>query len=247
MPTRSFSARLTKKQRRAKERDSENIVDQRVSMTALAPKTQRQKDLFEAYENGFNVLAIGSAGTGKTFVSLYLALKDVMAAGSNVERIVVIRSAVQTRDQGFMPGSLKEKMGYYEVPYIDIVNSLFDDRNAYQTMKMNGTIEFMSSSFVRGLTFDNAVIIVDEVQSMNSHEIQSVLTRVGDNTRVIMCGDTKQNDLMKSKYDQTGLPSIVRILRRMDSVKVVEFNIEDVVRSGFVKEFLVAAEELEDA
>jgi phosphate starvation-inducible protein PhoH len=238
--------RLSRKEKRRVERDLDhmvNILNQKFSMRPIKPITKTQEVLFESYKQGYNIAAIGTAGTGKTMCAVYLGLSDVLQK-QEYERVIIIRSAVQTRDQGFMPGSLKEKIAYYESPYIDIVNDLFARGDAYQILKQKGSLEFMSSSFVRGLTFDNAVIIVDECQSMTMHELDSIITRVGESSKIIFCGDTKQDDLKgsRNRNDVSGLRDFVKVLEKIRSFDVVEFGIQDIVRSGLVKEYIIAKE-----
>lgn len=239
--------RLSRKEKRRVERDLDhmvNILNQKFSMRPIKPITKTQEILFESYRQGYNIAAIGTAGTGKTMCAVYLALTDVLQH-EQYERVIIIRSAVQTRDQGFMPGSLKEKIAYYETPYIDIVNDLFGRGDAYQILKQKGSIEFMSSSFVRGLTFDNAVIIVDECQSMTYHELDSIITRVGESSKIVFCGDMKQDDLKgsKNRNDVSGLRDFVKVLGKIRSFDVVEFSVQDIVRSGLVKEYIIAKEQ----
>jgi phosphate starvation-inducible protein PhoH len=244
----AIQRRLSRKEKRRAERDLDhmvNILNQKFSMRPIKPITKTQETLFDSYKHGYNIAAIGTAGTGKTMCAVYLALNDVLQ-NDRYERVIIIRSAVQTRDQGFMPGSLKEKIAYYETPYIDIVNDLFGRPDAYQILKQKGSVEFMSSSFVRGLTFDNAVIIVDECQSMTYHELDSIITRVGESSKIIYCGDMKQDDLKgsKNRNDVSGLRDFVRVLEKIRSFDVVEFGINDIVRSGLVKEYIIAKEQL---
>ena len=240
--------RLSRKEKRRAERDFDhvaNILSQKFSMKSIKPITKTQEKLFENYRQGYNIAAIGTAGTGKTMCALYLALTDVLQL-EQYERVIVIRSAVQTRDQGFMPGSLKEKIAYYETPYIDIVNDLFERKDAYQILKQKGSIEFMSSSFVRGLTFDNAVIIVDECQNMTYEEIRTIMTRIGESSKILFCGDTKQDDLrnVKNRLDRSGLVNFISVIRHMNEFALIEFTVDDVVRSGVVKSFILAEEKI---
>jgi phosphate starvation-inducible protein PhoH len=199
--------------------------------------------MFESYKEGYNIAAIGTAGTGKTMCAVYLALQDVMKKGG-YEKIIIIRSAVQTREQGFMPGSKAEKEALYSVPYSDIINDLFGRKDAYKILEQKGMIEFMTSSFVRGLTFDNAIIIVDECQSMTYHELDTIITRTGEGSKIIFCGDTMQNDLSisRNKADVSGLAEFLGVLKRINSFETVMFTPEDVVRSGLVKEYILAKE-----
>lgn len=240
--------RLTKAKRNRVEREQDYLLNTKFGMKRIEPMTENQRALFQSYQEGKNILAIGSAGTGKSFISLYLALKDVMA-NNEYKEVIIVRSSVQSREQGHMPGNANEKMANFEAPYSDIVNDLFERGDAYQIMKQKGMIRFMSTSFVRGLTFDNALILVDEVQNMNWGEIKTISTRVGNNSKIILCGDTKQDDLLASKNraDVSGLRHFKRVVDRMskDCFATIEFAVDDIVRSGFVKEFIIAEEQLE--
>lgn len=241
--------RFTRRQKRQQAVETENVVNKKFNMKRIQPMTDTQKELFLSYKSGKNIANIGSAGTGKTYVSLYLALEEVLE-NEEYERVIIIRSAVQSREQGFMPGSLTDKMGYYETPYIDIVNDLFGRVDAYQIMKQKNQVQFMSTSFVRGLTFDNAIIIVDECQNMTYQELDTVITRVGESSKIVFCGDMKQDDLKISKHrqDVSGLKDFIRVVSTMQDFTVVEFTTDDIVRSGLVKQYLIAKErELEVA
>lgn len=241
--------RFTRRQKRQQAVETESVVNKKFNMKRIQPMTDTQKELFLSYKSGKNIANIGSAGTGKTYVSLYLALEEVLE-NEEYERVIIIRSAVQSREQGFMPGSLTDKMGYYETPYIDIVNDLFGRVDAYQIMKQKNQVQFMSTSFVRGLTFDNAIIIVDECQNMTYQELDTVITRVGESSKIVFCGDMKQDDLKISKHrqDVSGLKDFIRVVSTMQDFTVVEFTTDDIVRSGLVKQYLIAKErELEVA
>lgn len=240
--------RLSRKERRKQQREMDHMVgilNSKFSMRKILPLTRSQVKLFESYRKGKNLAAIGTAGTGKTMCATYLALNDVLQKGE-YEKVVIIRSAVQTREQGFMPGSQAQKEAVFEAPYTDITNDLFGRKDAYQVLKTKGMIEFKTSSFVRGLTFDNAVIIVDECQSMTYHELDSIITRVGESSKIIFCGDTKQDDLQQSRNraDVTGLYDFLRVLKNIPSFAVIDFTVNDIVRSGLVKEYIMAKEQL---
>jgi len=224
------------------------ILNQKFSMRKINPLTPAQSDLFDSYKQGYNLAAIGTAGTGKTMCAMYLALSDVLQRGE-YEKVVVIRSAVQTREQGFMPGSKAQKEAVFEQPYTDITNDLFDRGDAYQILKSKGMVQFMSSSFVRGLTFDNSIIIVDECQSMTYHELDSIITRVGESSKIIFCGDTKQDDLQQSRNraDISGLHDFIKVLEAIPSFDVVRFGVDDIVRSGLVREYIIAKTRLLEA
>ena len=243
--------RLSRKEKRRQQREMDHMVgilNTKFSMRQIKPLTPTQSHMFDSYQQGYNLAAIGTAGTGKTMCATYLALNDVLQKGE-YEKVVIIRSAVQTREQGFMPGSQAQKEAVFEAPYTDITNDLFGRKDAYQVLKTKGMIEFKTSSFVRGLTFDNAVIIVDECQSMTYHELDSIITRVGESSKIIFCGDTKQDDLQQSRNraDITGLHDFIKVLDAIRSFDVVRFGVEDIVRSGLVKEYIIAKEQLLEA
>lgn len=244
----SNNRRMSKTRRSRIEKDTNHLVNTRFDMKPITPITETQKQLFSSFKQGKNILAVGSAGTGKTYISLYLALRELIDT-NQYTKILIVRSSVQSREQGHMPGSATEKMAYFETPYSDIVNDLYGRGDAYQILKQKGMINFMSTSFIRGLTFDNSLIIVDECQNMNWGEIRTIMTRVGDNSRIIFCGDTKQDDLISSrnKADNSGLYNFKKVIDKMgsDCFRVVEFTSSDIVRSGVVKEFIIAEEQLE--
>lgn len=209
----------------------------------IKPKTEAQEELFHAWFNGKHLCASGSAGTGKTFLAFYLALNEVFQQRAN--RIIIIRSAVATREVGFLPGTIEEKTMMYELPYHDICHELVGRYSTYQDMKDAGVIEFMTTSFVRGLTWDNAVVIVDETQNMTFHEINSIMTRIGENTRIIMTGDTKQTDLVEHKKHLgcEGMSQALKVFKNLDSFALVHFSKHDIVRSEFVKSWIIACEQ----
>lgn len=238
--------RLSRREKQRQEREQEHMVgilNQKFGMRQIKPLTPTQSDMFDSYNKGYNIAAIGTAGTGKTMCAMYLALNDVMKKGG-YEQIIVIRSAVQTREQGFMPGSKEQKEALYSVPYSDIVNDLFDRGDAYRILEQKGMIKFMTSSFVRGLTFDNSIIIVDECQSMTYHELDTIITRVGESSKIVFCGDTRQDDLATSRNraDVSGLSEFLRVIAKIDCFDTIQFTPDDIVRSGLVKEYILAKE-----
>jgi len=196
----------------------------------IEPLTKNQLAVFESDKN---LVLHGCAGTGKTFISSYLAFDDI--AKNYYKRLVIIRSAVSTRDIGFLPGNEKEKSSVYEQPYKDICVELFQRGDAYDILKTKGTIDFMTTSFIRGVTLRDAIILVDECQNMSFHELDSIITRVGQGCRIIFCGDFKQSDLNKN-----GLQDFLRILKEMNEFDLIEFEVHDIVRSGFVKKYITA-------
>lgn len=208
----------------------------------IHPLTENQGKLFKAYGEGKNIIAAGSAGTGKSFCLLYLMLQDLIYTG-DYEKLIIFRSAVATRNIGFLPGTEDEKLAAYELPYKSILNDLFGRADAYEIMKKKDLVEFLSTSYVRGTTFDNSLILVDEFENCNFHELDSLITRCGRNTRIFFSGDFRQTDL-DGKREVSGFSDFTRIISNMESFSAVEFTIEDCVRSGLVKEYLIAKDKL---
>lgn len=210
----------------------------------VKPKTVAQADMFEHWAQGLNIVAQGSAGSGKTFLAMYLALREMLQQGSEYEKVIIIRSAVQTRDIGHLPGTAEEKLAVFEQPYSAIVDELIHFSNSYKHMKDAGKIEFMSTSFLRGNTFKDCIVIFDEMQSTSFHEISTVITRMGNNSRLILCGDVKQSDLLHSKNDTTGLPQALKVFERMSKYfATVTFTRDDIVRSAMAKQWIIACED----
>ena len=215
----------------------------------IEPLTQNQKTLFDSYATGKNIVAYGVAGTGKTFITLYNALRDVLEEKTPYERIHIVRSLVATREIGFLPGDHEDKSYLYQIPYKDMVKYMFempseaDFEMLYGNLKTQDTITFLSTSFIRGTTFDKSIIIVDEYQNLNYHELDSIMTRVGSDSKIMFCGDATQSDLVRTN-ERNGLIDFMKILRLMSSVDILEFGVEDIVRSGLVKEYILAKLEL---
>lgn len=206
----------------------------------LQPLTDNQKVAFELLGNDVKsvVSLLGVSGSGKTAVSLYHALKLLLSPGNGYDKIIIVRSAVATRDIGFLPGDMAEKMAVFEAPYIGLFDELFPWKNSYENMKKAGKIEFKPTSFLRGTSFHNAIVVVDECQDMTFHELDTIVTRVGDNSRLFLSGDTKQNDLLYKKNDQSGLVEFLSILDGLEEFGKVEFGPDDIVRSGLVKSYI---------
>mgnify|MGYP003341412680 FL=1 len=219
-------------------------IDSSFSLKQIQPITECQKDVIESFEEGQNLVLMGTAGTGKTFLSLYLALNQIIKGkGERPSKIMIIRSIVSSRDIGFLPGTIKEKMAVYEEPYRGIFSELFGRGDAYEVLKNKGIVEFCSTSYLRGTTLNNTFVILDEFQNCNYEEIRTILTRLGKNTRIFLCGDTRQNDLYRSKYDVSGMEEIVSVLETMKEFDIIDFGVEDIVRSDIVKSFIIAEEE----
>ena len=216
-------------------------------LKTFSPLTENQKLFFESYRVGeYFMMLSGSAGTGKSFIALYRALEEVMDKGNSFNQVLIVRSAVQTRDVGFLKGSLEEKVSIYEDPYIQICSTLFGKKDAYTRLKEQGYIDFTTTTAVRGMSFDNSIVIVDECQSMTFHELSSVITRIGHQSKIIFIGDTKQNDLIKKTTEVSGLPHFIKVAGTMSEFCRVHFTPEDIVRSGLVKSWIMAEEKYEE-
>ena len=206
--------------------------------------TDNQKVVFDSWKKEKNQFLFGAAGTGKTFISLYLALKDVLDLKKPYDKVVLVRSLIPTREIGFLPGDEEDKGLLYQVPYQNMVQFMFEMPNEqqfntlYDRLKGQGTLFFLSTSFLRGLTFDNTIIIVDECQNLNFHELDTIITRVGQDSKIVFCGDFDQTDLVKQN-ERNGLHDFLRILEEMDEFNCTEFTIGDIVRSGFVRSYLI--------
>ena len=214
------------------------------NLISVKPITDNQKIVFETWKKKQNQFLFGCAGTGKTFVSLYLALQDVMNLQTKYDKVVLVRSLIPTREIGFLPGDEEDKAALYQVPYANMVQFMFQQPNEqafnmlYDKLKQQGSLYFLSTSFLRGLTFDNSIIIVDECQNLNFHELDTIITRVGQDSKIVFCGDFDQSDLQKQN-ERNGLHDFFRILDEMEEFNCVEFTIGDIVRSGFVRSYLI--------
>ena len=220
-----------------KEISSSNLIK-------VKPITESQKTVFETYKKGQNQFLFGCAGTGKTFVSLYLALQDVMSLQTKYDKVILVRSLIPTREIGFLPGDEEDKAALYQVPYSNMMQFMFEQPNEqafsmlYDRLKAQGSFYFLSTSFLRGLTFDNSIIIVDECQNLNFHELDTIITRVGQDSKIFFCGDFGQSDLTRLN-EKNGLMNFLQILQEMNEFNCTEFDIGDIVRSGFVRSYLI--------
>ena len=215
-----------------------------LKLNKIEPTTKNQELVFNTWKDGDNLVLNGSAGTGKTFVSLYLALEKVLSK-SRIKKLIIIRSVVPTRDLGFLPGTVEEKLSAFETPYVNMCGDLFNDKGSYELLKTRNKLEFYSTSYIRGTTFNDAVILVDECQNLNWEELDTIITRVGDHSRIVFCGDYRQTDLRKGT-EREGLFNFMEIVRHMNSYARVEFTVNDIVRSDLVKEYIIAKITAED-
>ena len=226
-----------KKMRRKKPINSEQL-------TEIKPLTDNQKLVFDAYENNKNLFLYGCAGTGKTFIAMYLALKEILSNKTAYEKLYVVRSLVPTREIGFLPGDHEDKAHLYQIPYQNMVKYMFkmpDDpafEMLYDNLKAQETISFWSTSFLRGTTLDNAIVLVDECQNLNFHELDSIMTRVGNDSKIIFAGDIAQTDLVKTN-EKNGILDFMKILEIMDEFANIEFDVNDIVRSGLIRNYII--------
>ena len=211
----------------------------------INPITDNQKLFFKEWGEGKNLFAYGAAGTGKTFIAMYLALKDVLDEYTPYDKVYIVRSLVSTREIGFLPGTHEDKAELYQIPYKNMVRHMFempDDVSfdmLYENLKHQETISFWSTSFLRGTTLDDAIVIVDECQNLNFHELDSIITRVGQDSKIVFCGDVNQSDLQRTN-ERNGILDFQRILENMEEFSMIEFGINDIVRSGLVKSYLIS-------
>ena len=214
-------------------------------LVPVDPLTDNQKTAFAQYNEGKNLLLHGAAGTGKTFITLYLALQEVLDESTPYDKIYIVRSLVPTREIGFLPGDHEDKSALYQIPYKNMVRYMFsmpDDNSfemLYDNLRAQETISFWSTSFIRGVTLDNAIVIVDEFSNLNFHELDSMITRIGEDSKIMFCGDITQTDLTREN-DRSGISDFIKILQEMKEFACIEFDINDIVRSGLVKSYLIS-------
>ena len=228
----------TRQMKRKKALGSEYLLD-------IDPLTDNQRKLFDAYAEGKHLVAYGCAGTGKTFITLYNSIRDVLDERTPYEKVYIVRSLVPTREIGFLPGSHDDKADIYQIPYKNMVKYMFqmpsdvEFEMLYGNLKSQETIKFWSTSFLRGVTLDNCIVLVDEFANLNFHELDSIITRVGENCKIMFCGDATQSDLVKTS-EKNGIVDFMSVLRKMDSFDIIEFGVDDIVRSGLVRQYLIA-------
>ncbi len=207
------------------------------------PITANQKVAYEAWDDGDHLALVGSAGTGKTFIAMYLGLEAVLEKQSPYDSITIFRSVVPTRDMGYLPGSLEEKQEVFETPYKNIAMELIGGDQPYKRLVQNHMVKFLTTSYIRGMTIDNSIVIVDECQNLSFHELDSVITRIGNNCRIIFCGDYHQSDFT-SESEKDGVIKFMRVVEHLKNFSVITFNWDDIVRSDFVRDYIMAKEML---
>lgn len=217
-------------------------------LKTFRPLTDNQKLFFDAYTQGDYFIALhGVAGTGKTFTAVYKAMEEVLDKSNPFRKLIVVRSSVQGREMGHLPGDVDEKMATFEQPYIQICETLFGRKDAWARLKEQGYVEFISTAFIRGCSFDNAIIIVDEMQNMTFQEIDTVMTRVGHMSKILWCGDYRQTDLDKKKNDVSGILRFLDIAKCMNCFTKIEFTVDDIIRSSLVKDYIIAKMKYDDS
>ena len=248
MPIQQQQKRMTKRQKRILRQqgllDTENNLNFSIN-SDIKPITENQRIAFESWKEGYNVFLHGIAGTGKTFLAIYFALSEVLNKKTPQKKVYIIRSTVSTRNQGFLPGSQKQKEAAFEEPYPPLCSEILERNDAYSLLKQKDLIEFRSTSFLRGVTFDDCIIVVDEVQNMSFQECDTIMTRVGENTRIIFAGDIKQDDLTSERYNEkSGIADFMRIINNMKEYDFIEFYADDIVRSELVKSYIIEKDRL---
>lgn len=241
---------MSRKKKRLKIVDRQNFSNliKKEDLKYIEPLTHNQQEFFNFYRKGNKAILLhGVAGTGKTYIALYNAFKEILEDNSTYQKVIIVRSAVPSRDIGFLPGNEKEKTEVYSIPYQEICSELFPRQGALTFKKLceQGLVDFMITSYVRGLTLDNAIVIVDEAQNMNDMELNSIMTRIGKNSKIIFCGDFRQTDLSK-RSDMSGLKKFMEIAKHMPTFRRIEFDVDDIVRSSLVREYILARMAMED-
>ena len=240
-----MSTKLSKRQKRKLRNDGIDLnkpQNQGINLKQVAARSENQKDIFEKFHEN-NLMVHGYAGTGKTYVLLYLALKSVLNPYTPYEKVKIFRSAVATRNIGFLPGNVSGKMESFETPYRDIISDLFERDDAYEILKHTNMVEFHPTSYLRGCTYNNSVILVDECQNINWHEFASLITRCGQNSKYLFCGDSSQSDLER-QCELLDIHRMISICQAMPSFELIEMEIDDIVRSGLVREFIIHSQSL---
>jgi phosphate starvation-inducible PhoH-like protein len=250
MEEETITKRLTRREKRLlrqgkqnRENNNQERERRNFNLKNIHPLTENQKLTFEAFDRDKNLMLHGIAGCGKTFLSMFLALREILEGSEVYKKIVIVQTVVPTRDMGFLPGNTKEKTKVYEAPYYAICTELFGRGDSYDYLKNKGVIEFMSTSYIRGITLNDCIVIVDEMQNATLHELDSVITRIGHNCKIIFCGDFRQTDFTKD-HEKNGLVDFMRVVKNMKSFELIDFHSDDIVRSALVKEYIILKDKM---
>jgi len=238
--------RLSRKQKRVQQQQGgreDNNLKINFKLRHIEPLTDNQRLTFDHYSREKNLMLHGIAGTGKSFISCYLAMRQLVEDDSRYKKLIIVRSVVPTRDMGFLPGNNKEKTKVYEAPYQAIFTELFGRGDAYEYLKQRGVVEFISTSFIRGVTLNDCIVVVDEIANCTLHELDSVITRVGKNCKIMFCGDFRQSDFTRD-HEKNGLIDFMKIINKMKSFEFIDFDENDIVRSSLVKEYIITKDRL---
>lgn len=234
-----FDYYIDKRQKKKDKKSNRRTQQSGLLLNEIQPLTNTQRDVFRSYNSGQNTVLHGCAGTGKTFLSAFLAIRDIMEKVDGKQQLIIVRSVVPSRDMGFLPGSIQEKSKVYEEPYRAIFAELFNRGDAYEILKQKGTVQFVTTSFIRGSTWDDSIVLVDEFQNLSWGELNTVITRIGENSRIVFSGDGKQDDLTSERFNQeSGIAQFLSVLNKMDSFDCFDFKPADIVRSDFVREYI---------
>ena len=239
MDSLTTNKKLSKKEKRLlRVKNTQNQEKLNFKLKHIEPLTENQKIVFNAFDQGKHLMLHGIAGTGKSFLSMYLSLKQSLSDNSPYKKVMIVRSVVPTRDMGFLPGNSKEKTKVYEAPYYAICTELFGRSDSYEYLKTKNIIEFISTSFIRGITINDTIIIVDEMANCTLHELDSVITRIGRNCKIIFCGDFRQSDFTR-EHEKNGLHDFMNIIKKMKNFQFVDFTENDICRSAIVKDYII--------
>jgi phosphate starvation-inducible PhoH-like protein len=246
-----ITSRKEKRKQKTQSAHSNSPIQEKMnfSLRHAEPLTENQRKTFTAYNNDKHLMLLGSAGTGKTFLSLYLGIKEIIDTKEyeKPKKLIIVRSAEPSKNVGFLPGTLEEKMKEYESAYKSIFSELFLRGDAYDYLKKQKLVEFISTSYVRGITLDNSIVIVDECQNLEWNELYALMTRIGKNSRIIFSGDYKQSDLKNNHTKSTKKEDSLKfidVIINMSFFETIIFTSADILRSDVVKEFIITIEKL---
>lgn len=245
--TKTNKTRYEKPNKKTAKKNTSTQRGPQFNLKSISPKTVNQRRVFEEYNQNKNLIIHGYPGTGKTFLAVYLAMNEIINGNTDYKNVIIVRSVVPSRDMGHLPGTEEKKSEVYELPYHEIFGELFGNRGAYEHFKKSGVVRFCTTSFLRGLTFSNSIIIIEESQNMTEQEINTVMTRISETSKVVICGDFRQNDLLYKRNETSYMKELIEITSRMSQFRSIEMKIEDIVRGPLVKEWIVIKEAFHDA